>query len=59
MYIKLRSISKIINPNDLPRGERLLIICMNPNYSKEINDKCLKLNIDFILYSPNLEKINL
>lgn len=50
---------KIINPNDLPRGEKLLIICMNPNYSKEINNKCIKLKIDFILYSPNLEKISL
>lgn len=48
---------KIINPKELPKGQKLSIICMNPNYVNEISDQCQKLKIDYKLYSPNFKQI--
>ena len=48
---------KIISPNELPQDVKLSIICMNPNYNKEIHETCGKLKIDFILFSPNFKQI--
>jgi SAM-dependent methyltransferase len=48
---------KIISPNELPQDVKLSIICMNPNYNKEIYEICEKLNINFTLFSPNFKQI--
>jgi SAM-dependent methyltransferase len=48
---------KIISPNDLPKNEKLSIICMNPNYFNEIQKQCENLKIDFKLFSPNFKQI--
>ena len=48
---------QISSPDHLPKNESLFIICMNPNYAKEIYESCEKLKLNFNLFSPNLESI--
>jgi SAM-dependent methyltransferase len=48
---------KIISPNELPKDEKLSIICMNPNYINEIYEQCETLKIDFKLFSPDFKQI--
>ncbi|MCU0327372.1 MAG: class I SAM-dependent methyltransferase [Chitinophagales bacterium] len=49
---------QILAPENLPKDKELSIICMNPNYYKEIYDTCVRLALKFTLYTPNLEQIN-
>ncbi len=48
---------EIISPNNLPKEIQLSIICMNPNYTSEINEQCKSLKINFKLFSPDLKQI--
>lgn len=50
---------KIINPKELPKGLKLSIICMNPNYVNEISEQCQKLKIDYKLYTPDFNQIKI
>jgi len=49
---------KIINPDYLPKGQKLSIICMNPNYIEEIYNHCNSLNIEFQLFTTNFVLYN-
>lgn len=50
---------KIISPNELPLNEKMFIICMNPNYVGEVFQQCKDLNIDFKLFTPNIDRVNI
>lgn len=43
----------------LPKDDSLSIICMNPNYNKEIHNECVKLGLNFKLYTPNFDIIKI
>jgi hypothetical protein len=49
--------NKIISPFDLPKDEKLSIICMNPNYYQEIDLLCNNLNLNYQLFNPEINKI--
>ena len=57
MYIPKMGL-QIVPPEELPQGIRLSVICMNPNYYKEIYNTCIDLKLDFELYSPEIIKMN-
>ncbi len=48
---------KILPPESLRPDEDYAIICMNPNYAREIYDSCKILNLKFELFSPFLTSI--
>ena len=43
---------RIAAPEELPTGERYAIICMNPNYAKEIRTTLDEMALDFVLLEP-------
>ncbi len=48
---------QIIPPNQLPKDQKLAIICMNPNYSDEINSLCQNMNINYKLFDTNIKEL--
>lgn len=43
---------RISAPEDLPMNENYAVICMNPNYTREIAEYLERLNLDFVLVTP-------
>ena len=48
---------KIQSPSDLTVEKSYAIVCMNPNYAKEIELNCLELGLDVLLLNPSGEII--
>lgn len=48
---------KILSPQDIDIEKDYAVICMNPNYIKEIKIQCLQVGISALFYNPEINEL--